>query len=133
MFEIKQGVRQGGILSTLHYKLFNNELLNLLEFLRVGMAIGHIDCSCPTCADDVALLAKFFLCPQLLLIVVKFFICREHYFINALKSAEVDLHRCSKPAMDDRQPALGEERIQKSDSEVHLGGSGRHQGESPDG
>ena len=70
MFEIKQGVSQGGILSTLHYKLFNNELLNLLEFLRVGMAICHIDCSCPICADDVALLTKFFLCLQLLLIVV---------------------------------------------------------------
>ena len=138
MFEIKQGVRQGGILSTLHYELFNNELLNLLEFLRVGMAIGHIDCSCPTCADDVALLAKFFLCLQLPLIVVKFFICREHFFINALKSAEVDLHRCSKPTMDDRQSTMGEERIQKSDSEVHLGVDRNHAGvvdikESSDG
>ena len=72
----------GGILSTLHYKLYNNDLLHLLEFLKTGMSIGHIDCSCPTCADDVALLAKFFLCLQLLLIVVKFFICREHYFIK---------------------------------------------------
>ena len=100
-FEIRQGVRQGGILSTLHYKLYNNDLLHLLEFLKAGMSIGHIDCSCPTCADDVALLAKFFLCLQLLLIVVKFFICREHYFINAQKSAEVDLNKvarhCEKP------------------------------------
>ena len=60
--------------------------------------------------------------------MVKFFICREHYFINALKSAEVDLHRCSKPAMDDRQSTLGEERIQKSDSEVHLGVDRNHAG-----
>ena len=57
MFESKQGVRQGGILSTMHYKLFNDELLHLLEALKVGMAIGHIDYrTCPTCADDVALL-----------------------------------------------------------------------------
>ena len=41
-FEIKQGVRQGDILSTLYYKLFNNDLLHLLEILKVGMCIGHI-------------------------------------------------------------------------------------------
>lgn len=91
-FQIRQGVRQGGILSTLHYKLYNNDLLHLLESLRVGMSIGHIDCSCPTCADDVALLAGSFLYLQLLLMVVKFFICREHYFINAQKSAEVAIN-----------------------------------------
>ena len=63
---IRQGVRQGGILSTLHYKLYNNDLLHLLESLMAGMSIGHIDCSCPTCADDVAPLAKFLVCLQLL-------------------------------------------------------------------
>ena len=92
-FEIKQGVRQGGILSTLHYKLYNNDLLHLLESLRAGMSICHIDCSCPTCADDVALLAIFLICLQLLLGVVKFYISREHYFINAQKSVEVELSK----------------------------------------
>ena len=58
-FEIKQGVRQGGILSTMHYKLFINALLLLLQRLGVGMTIGHIDCSSPTCADDVALQNSF--------------------------------------------------------------------------
>ena len=78
-------------------KLYNNDLLLLLEFLRAEMSICHIDCSCPTCADDVALLAKFFLCLQLPVIVVKFFICREHNFIGAQKSAEVlHLHRYAK-------------------------------------
>ena len=38
-FEIKQGVRQGGILSTLHYKLFSNDLLLLLRKLGVGISI----------------------------------------------------------------------------------------------
>ena len=36
-FEIKHGVRQGGILSTMHYKLFINDLLLLLQRLGVGM------------------------------------------------------------------------------------------------
>ena len=37
---IKQGVRQGGVLSTLHYKLFNNDLLHMLESLGLGAFIG---------------------------------------------------------------------------------------------
>ena len=120
-FEIKQGVRQGGILSTLHYKLYNNDLLHLLESLRAGMSIGHIDCSCPTCADDVALLAKFLICLQILLGVVKFYISREHYFINAQKSAEVELSKVASCGKDDGMPTLGEDKIQRSVSEVHLG------------
>ena len=71
--EIKQGV----ILSILHYKLYNNDLLHLLQTTRVGMSIGHIDCSCPTCADDVALLAKFLLFLQTLLKIVGYFLGTE--------------------------------------------------------
>ena len=85
------------------------------------MSIGHIDCSYPTCADDVALLAKFFLCLQLLLVVVKFFIRREYYFINAQKSAEVDLNENANNASVKQTSTLGSERIEKSNSEVHLG------------
>ena len=86
-FEIKLCVRLGGILSTLHYKLFNNDLLHLLG-ARDGTTIGHIDCSCPTCADDAALLAKFLLCLQILLMVVRYFLGRERYDINTTKSAK---------------------------------------------
>ena len=85
------------------------------------MSIGHIDCRCPTCADDVAPLAKFLVCLQLLPGVVKFYICREHYFINAQKSAEVELSRVARCGKDDQMPTLGEDKIQRSVSEVHLG------------
>ena len=120
MFEIKQGVRQGGILSTLHYKLFNDDLLHLLEALKVGMAIGHIDCSCPTCADDVALLAKFRLCLQVLLTVVRYYLGRERYSINTSKSVEVVLNKIGKDTMEGN-PSYGNDSLGRSDSEVHLG------------
>ena len=126
-FEIGQEVCQGGILSTLHYNLYNNDPLYFLEFLKAGMSIGHIDCSSPTCADDVALLAKFFLCLQLLLIVVKLFICREHYFINVQKSAEVDLNKVARHC-ENQMPSLGADKIPKSESEVHLGVDRNHAG-----
>ena len=56
-FEIYKGYVRGHP-PTLYCKLYNNDLLHLLESLRAGMSIGHIDCSCPTCAGDAALLAN---------------------------------------------------------------------------
>ena len=73
----------------MHYKLFVNDLLLLLQRLGVGISIGHIDCSSLTCADDFALLATILICLQLLLLVVKYYIGRERYGINAQKSSEV--------------------------------------------
>ena len=119
-FEIKQGVRKGGILSTLHYKLFNNDLLHLLEALGVGTTIGHINCSCPICADDVALLAKFLLYLQILLMVVRYFLGRERYDINTTKSAEVVLHDDIK-SPEEGNLLYGTGRIERSGSEIQLG------------
>ena len=109
--DIKQGVRQGGILSTMHYKLFINDLLLLLQRLGVEMFIGHIYCSSPTCADDVALQATVLVCLQLLLCVVKYYTDRERYGINARKSAEVDLAE-DKTATSHGTLTLGEEPIE---------------------
>ena len=70
----------------------NNNILLLLQRMGVGMSIGHIDCCAPTCADDAALLAATTLCLLILLYVVKYYICREHYGINATKSTDVALN-----------------------------------------
>ena len=43
------------------------------------------------------------------------------YFINAQKSAEVDLNEDAKKTSVKQIPTLGSERIEKSDSEMHLG------------
>ena len=53
-FQVRQGVRQGGILSTVHYKLFNNDLLHMLQDSGLCATIGCFYCGAPTCADDVA-------------------------------------------------------------------------------
>lgn len=55
-FDVGQGVRQGGILSTDLYKLYVNPLLNRLEQSRLGCKIGNVLCNATACADDVALL-----------------------------------------------------------------------------
>ena len=88
--------------------------------MGVGMSIGHIDCCAPTCADDVALLAATTLCLLILLYVVKYYICREHYGINATKSADVALNE-EIMAIEDRPVMLGNDVIDRSKSEVYLG------------
>ena len=118
-FEIRQGVCQGGIVSTLHYKLFNNDLLLLLQRLRVEFFFGHIDCCASTCADSVAVLAATVTCLQILACVVFYYICREHYTINAQKSADVDLNE--NASLDEDLVTLGGEDIDRSPTEVHLG------------
>ena len=118
-FENKQGVRQCDIVSAMHYKLFSNDMFLLFQMLGIGMTIGHIDGSSPTCADDVALLATALICLQLLLCVVKYYNDRERYGINT-SSLQVGL------AEDKRETfhgtlTLGEEAREPSPSEVHLG------------
>ena len=55
---IKQGVQQGGILSTNFYKTYNNDLQLELEDRCLGKFIGPIYTGCPTVADDFLLLSE---------------------------------------------------------------------------
>ena len=55
---INQGVGQGGVLSTSHYKRYNNPLLLQLEQRYIGVKIGSINIPHITVADDLALLVK---------------------------------------------------------------------------
>jgi len=57
-FCIKQGVKQGAILSLLLYSLFVNDLLVTLEQLGLGVRIGNVYCGAPMYADDLALIAS---------------------------------------------------------------------------
>ncbi len=121
-FTVKQGVRQGGILSTLHYKLYNNNLLLMLEDLHVGATVGHINCCAPTCADDVAILATTPGDLQTLLDVVHNYTTDERYLINPQKSAVVPLASGRNSDRKDRlELTLGGGPIQYSKEEVHLG------------
>ncbi|CAC5398025.1 unnamed protein product [Mytilus coruscus] len=58
MFEIEQGVRQGGPISADLYKLYVNPLLNILCETGLGGHIGDIGCYVPTCADDVTIISN---------------------------------------------------------------------------
>ena len=57
-FQILQGVRQGGILSTHFYKVYVNGLLVEIRRNNLGKFIGCIYVGYPTCADDVLLITE---------------------------------------------------------------------------
>jgi hypothetical protein len=57
-FGESQGIRQGGIQSTRHFKARGNPLLNVYTASDIGAKIGIQNVSAPTCADDVTLMAS---------------------------------------------------------------------------
>lgn len=119
-FQIGQGVRQGGILSTTHYKLFNNNLLSMIEDLNIGAQIGCLNVSAPTCADDVAALGNNSEHVQWVVDMVRGYTSRERYCINPKKSEEIVLNRGKRGAGCD-SIRYGDESILKVQSAVHLG------------
>ena len=56
-FQAKQGVRQGGVLSTILYTVYINDLLEQLTEEGAGTYIGEVFAGAPTCADDVLMMA----------------------------------------------------------------------------
>ena len=55
-FEVKQGIRQGGVTSTWYYLLFIDGLLYELHESSTGCTIGSITLGSPTLADDLILI-----------------------------------------------------------------------------
>lgn len=86
-FAVKQGVRQGGGISTTQFKRTNDPLLHLLEDSDIGATIGTLSVSSPTCADDMALIASSPEELQTMMYVAEEYSIRERYNIQASKSA----------------------------------------------
>ena len=54
-FDVRQGTRQGGVISPFLYLLFIDELIYELEKAGLGLLVYAIFCGCPTVADDMLL------------------------------------------------------------------------------
>ncbi|VDI19758.1 Hypothetical predicted protein [Mytilus galloprovincialis] len=120
-FPIKQGVRQGGILSTGLYKTYINDLLKTLERNRLGMHIGTTYIGCPTVADDIALVANSATDLQLMLNVANSYANREKYVIHPEKSTilmKIPPKRSNTTSSDWK---LGDNEVSVSKTTTHLG------------
>ncbi|VDI23993.1 Hypothetical predicted protein [Mytilus galloprovincialis] len=90
-FNIKQGIRQGGILSTHLYKLYVQDLLEELKNNSIGFQLGNIYIGAPTCADDIALLSSDSSEMQLMLDIIGRYADQHQYKhpSNKLKNSTV--------------------------------------------
>ena len=107
------------ILSTGFYKVYIDELLRILKSKRLGLRIGTVYIGCPTCADDIALLALLPDELQLMLYEALNYSKKNRYQIHPTKSCVIDI---SIYKLDENlEWSLGDNQLKLSDSAVHLG------------
>ena len=117
---VRQGVGQGRVPSTGYYKVFIDPVLQSLSEARDGQYIGPYYCGCPTCADDIVLLATSSEDLQLQLDIVYAFSTRERYKIHPQKSKVMVVQgNRRQPVLD--QWFLGNEPLEVADNCTHLG------------
>ena len=85
-FDVKQSVRQGGVLSPWLYMLYVNQLLDLLRKSNVGLWIENLFVGVVAQADDVCLLAVTPCDLQAMLDIVYAYSCKWRYTFNASKT-----------------------------------------------
>ena len=120
-FSIKQGVRQGGILSPFLYKAYINPCLLELERNRIGYHIGTSYTGCPTCADDLALLSDNILELQIMTDIVNRHAKQDRVTIHPEKSNAVVLSKSSSFKRDSFMLNLDDRNIPLVPNTTHLG------------
>ncbi len=83
---VKQGIRQGGLLSTGLYKSYINPLLSILNATGEGYQLGSCSVASPTVADDVLLIAEGKLEMQHLINISHEFSKQRQYLLHPEKS-----------------------------------------------
>ena len=121
--QIKQGVRQGGILSPGHYKRYVNGLLRGMEEASLGISFGELYAGCPTVADDVLLMATDGFDLQAMLDLADIYASMERYNIQPAKSSVTCYQTSSKLDNPDviRNWTLGTNPLPVTNSFTHLG------------
>ena len=85
-FNIKQGVKQGAVLSPLLYSLFVNDLLVELEHSGLGVRMDNIFCGATMYADDLTLIASSPEDLQSMIDIVAHYATKWRYRLNPQKS-----------------------------------------------
>ncbi|MEW8545051.1 MAG: reverse transcriptase family protein, partial [Candidatus Thiodiazotropha sp.] len=120
-FPVFQGVRQGGVLSTFLFLVYLNDLLHDIENSHKGAHIGTLNCSCPTYADDMSLLANSPDALQALMNIVFRYYCKFRLDMNVDKSCVIVFGQTRKLANKTIDIKFGTKRIPQKHSVIHLG------------
>jgi hypothetical protein len=116
-FTISQGVHQGAPLSMLLFQIFMNPLIKELRSMKLGARICDINITCPTLADDLAIVALTLFAMQKMLNTCLQFSRRWRFLFNALKSYLL----CYGKSNADVNVYLDGEVIAKVKSSKHVG------------
>ena len=119
VFPVRQGVRQGAVLSTTLYKMYINGLLQILERAEVGMHIGNIYVGVPTCADDQLIISDTDHDMRAMITTCHQYAREHHYKIHPVKSTVTPLLHAENMALDPYY--LGKDVLPTTASFTHLG------------
>lgn len=120
-FNVLQGVRQGGVLSTFLYLVFINDLINSIEQLYTCTKLLNIICNCPSLADDISLIALTPNSLQNMLDVANTYSRRWRFKFNANKSSILQFRSKGNQLKEGSIWTLGDTPVPCSDSCTHLG------------
>ena len=121
-FNVNQGVRQGGILSTNLYKVYINQLLNMYETIGAGYKIGNISVNSTACADDIALIGEKPDQTQLLINTAYDYAHMEGYELQPTKSVVLNIsHKQQKKEYIKTTFTMGHQDMRSVESSTHLG------------
>ncbi len=118
MFLLERGVHQGAPLSMRLYQLFNNDLLHSLSESGYSAGIVELKTGTPGYADDIALIALYKKCMNILLSTAYKHSRQWRYDFNARKSLALCFGQDEAKGQNLR---LGGEKVQLIDSTCHMG------------
>ena len=121
-FNVDQGFRQGGILSTDLYKLYNNSLFDRLQLTSVGCHIGKISCLVPGYADNAAVLAENNKNLQLLVDIAVDYSGMERFLLQPIKSVLLQiLNHLKRCPTDDTEVKMKDQPMPIAEEAMHMG------------
>jgi hypothetical protein len=111
---LKSNKESGGTLSADLYKIYINQLLDLMQESNLGAKISNINCCAPTCADDIALAGSNPLDIQVLVNIASDYSAREAYTLQPIKT-------CSKTPHDNENWYMNGKSLEKVEKASHIG------------
>ena len=122
-FKIHQGVRQGGIVSTDLYKIYQNPLLNRIQHSGLGARVGNVTCNISGCADDLAVNVNSRREGQVLVNASTDHANMERYLLQVDKSVMVTVTpRDSNNIVNTTEPiTMNGKEMKTVESAMHLG------------
>ncbi|MCG8035004.1 MAG: reverse transcriptase family protein, partial [Candidatus Thiodiazotropha taylori] len=121
-FPVKQGTRQGGVLSPFLYLCFINGLINELTSSSFGFRMSGRNICCPTVADDMLLMSFSKTGLEQLINICFAYSCKWRYAYGAQKSAVVVFNESKvQYTKSKREWFLGPLKVVEAESYRYLG------------